>query len=214
MSPVFSSDGSVTHYIGIQKDVTDRVMLENQFMQEASRLSIANQELARLVTTDDLTSVYNRRFFDTQLDIQMKIGRRLKYPMSIFLVDADYFKAYNDRYGHQAGDAALTAVAKSLNKSFRRGGDFLARYGGEEFVILTSHMTPTQAAAYAETLCRRVQELRIEHLGRPDGKTHLTISVGHATRQADETTAEELIAEADKALYRAKHEGRDRSVAA
>jgi diguanylate cyclase (GGDEF)-like protein len=92
--------------------------------------------------------------------------------------------------------------------------DMVARYGGEEFVILTSHMTPTQAAAYAETLCRRVQELQIEHLGRPDGKKHLTISVGHATRQAEEATAEELIAEADKALYRAKHKGRDRSVAA
>jgi diguanylate cyclase (GGDEF)-like protein len=90
----------------------------------------------------------------------------------------------------------------------------VARYGGEELVILTSHMTPTQAAAYAETLCRRVQELQIEHLGRPDGKKHLTISVGHATRQAEEATAEELIAEADKALYRAKHKGRDRSVAA
>jgi PAS domain S-box-containing protein len=131
MSPVFGNDGRVTHYIGIQKDVTARLALENQLMQETSRLSIANKELARLMTTDDLTGVYNRRFFDSQLDIQMRTGRRLKYPMSIFLVDTDYFKAYNDSYGHQAGDVALAAVAKSLSKSFRRAGDFVARYGGE-----------------------------------------------------------------------------------
>jgi diguanylate cyclase (GGDEF)-like protein/PAS domain S-box-containing protein len=214
LSPVLGNDGCVTHYLGIQKDVTDRVALENQFIQETSRLAIANQELTRLVTMDDLTSIYNRRFFDTQLEIQMRIGRRLKHPMSIFLVDIDYFKEYNDQYGHQAGDAALAAVAKSLNKSFRRGGDFVARYGGEEFVILTSHMTPEQAAAYAEALCRRVRELNIEHAGRSDGKGHLTISVGHATRQADVASGEELIAEADKALYSAKHAGRDQVVAA
>lgn len=214
LSPIFDADGCLTHYMGIQKDVTDRIRVEKMLLQKTSALAEANQELAQLAVTDDLTGVYNRRYFDRQIHIQLQIGKRHKNAVSLFLIDVDHFKSYNDYYGHQAGDAALTAVAKSMNKVFRRSGDFVARYGGEEFAILASGMTIEQASLYAQSLCRQVRQLKIEHKGiktASEESPFLSVSVGHATRDAHAVTSESLIALADKALYRAKFEGRDRS---
>lgn len=214
LSPIFSIDGNLTHYIGIQKDVTDRIKVEKILLQKTTALIEANKELEQLAITDNLTGVYNRRYFDMQIDIQMQIGKRNKHTISLFLVDIDHFKSYNDYYGHQAGDAALTAVAKSLGKSFRRSGDFVSRYGGEEFALLASHMTTEQATIYAQSLCQQVRELNIEHKGVKSAATEsqfLSVSIGYATCDAHAVTAKSLIALADKALYRAKLDGRNRA---
>lgn len=209
ISPIFDSTGTVTHFVGIQKDVTARVLLEEQLRSSNQSHEEKAGQLQALAMVDALTGIYNRRFFDTQLDIQWKIARRDAVPLALVIVDIDHFKAFNDTYGHPAGDIALRAVAHSLNLSFTRSSDFVARYGGEEFAILSTGMTVEQARLFAMALCERIRSLRIPHVAAPCG--FITISAGyslHTPAQAEPPGL--LVAMADKALYLAKKQGRDR----
>lgn len=170
-----------------------------------NRIVVKLQQLARL---DELTRLDNRRSFDDRLTTEWRRAARDRRPLSVLFVDIDHFKNYNDSYGHQAGDAALTAVARCIGANLRRPADFAARYGGEEFVVVLPDTDETGAHAVAQTLRRAVDELDINC---PGAGRHVTVSIGAATRAAHtEREPSALVKAADEALYLAKAAGRNR----
>jgi diguanylate cyclase (GGDEF)-like protein len=169
------------------------------------------QDLHRMVLVDELTQVANRRYFEQQL---MKHIQR-KGELALILCDVDFFKLYNDTYGHQAGDRCLTQVAQTLKSCLRRA-DLVARYGGEEFVIILPDASLAAAEAVAERVLQRIRKLHLPHMGSKVSD-RVTVSCGVATLTLDhpqlqmtEQVAHGLVEQADKALYQAKTEGRDR----
>jgi diguanylate cyclase (GGDEF)-like protein/PAS domain S-box-containing protein len=208
ISPIHDENGVVTHFLGIQKDVTSRMLIQQQLRDEHQSLEKMKAHFEHLSLKDGLTGIYNRRFFDAQFEIQCKIAYRNSDSLTLAMIDIDNFKSFNDIYGHQAGDEALVRVADSLNKSFQRGSDFAARYGGEEFIILSNGMAKVQATLYAKSLCQRVRDLRIPHSASSTG--YLTISVGFSVHKFGPLhPSNVLLAQADKALYVAKKRGRN-----
>lgn len=166
--------------------------------------------LRALVFIDGLTGVANRRRFDESLQAEWRRCRRSKVPLTLLMIDIDYFKRYNDHYGHQAGDVCLQAVAASLKQGFGRSHDLVARYGGEEFVCLMPECDVVAGQSKAEGLRQSVQNLAIPHQASPTQEV-VTISTGIATIvPTDELTPEGFLAIADKALYVAKSSGRNR----
>lgn len=208
ISPIYDATGKVTNFIGIQKDVTARMMIQRQLHAKNESLEAARTSWEQLSIRDGLTGIFNRRFFDAQLEIQCGIATRNGACVALLMIDVDHFKQFNDLYGHQAGDDALQRVAHSLNESFLRASDFVARYGGEEFVILSVGTTRDQAAKFAILLCERVRQLRVAHAGSPRG--HLTISIGGSVHNfVPGDRSRSLLERADNALYAAKRRGRD-----
>lgn len=163
---------------------------------------------------DALTHIPNRRRFDEVLEIEWKRAARTDTPLSILMIDIDYFKGYNDHYGHGAGDAALRAVASALIAGVKRPGDLLARYGGEEFVAILPGIAGIAAIQVAAKLLENVANLGIPHAHSATAP-HVTISVGCATRASDfsSDTPQTLLDAADRMLYKAKKEGRNRYAA-
>jgi diguanylate cyclase (GGDEF)-like protein/PAS domain S-box-containing protein len=211
ISPIFDSEGHVTNFIGIQKDVTDRMIMQQQLNDENSSLEELRASMEQLAIRDSLTGLYNRRFFDMQFAIQAKIAYRQGQSLTLIMIDVDDFKNYNDLYGHLAGDEALKTVAKMLNKSFQRSSDFVARFGGEEFVVLCADMTYEQGLAFTHCLCQRIRDLRIPHAA--SRLRYLTTSIGFAAHTFTPFgDPEMLLARADEALYAAKHRGRNQAV--
>ena len=210
ISPIYNEKGIVTHFLGIQKDVTSRVLIEQQLREENQSLEKTKAHFEQLSIKDGLTGIYNRRFFDLQFDVQCRIARRNSDPLALLMIDVDHFKQFNDIYGHQVGDNALKIVAGSLSKAFLRGSDFIARYGGEEFVVLSAGMTKEQAALFTEKLCQQVRSLRIPHSASSTG--YLTVSIGFSVRLlASQDAPGMLLEQADRALYVAKKLGRNQS---
>jgi diguanylate cyclase (GGDEF)-like protein/PAS domain S-box-containing protein len=210
ISPIFDANGIVTNFIGIQKDVTAKVLIQQQLRDENQSLEELRINLEQLAIKDGLTGIYNRRFFDMQLEIQWRIARRINEPLTLIMIDVDHFKQFNDIYGHIAGDNALKLIADSLNKSFLRSSDFVARYGGEEFVVLSVGMTQEQAALFTATLCQRVRDLGIPHSASSTGS--ITVSIGFSVQAfVAHDHSSVLLGRADKALYAAKQRGRDQS---
>lgn len=158
-------------------------------------------ELEQLSVTDALTGLLNRRYLDKRLVEEIQRSKRHHFPMSLMMLDIDAFKAYNDTFGHQAGDRALKIVANVL-QDILRGADVAARYGGEEFAILLPQTTSGEAAAIAERLRQR-----IEHTEFP--KRKITVSIGIASCSSDIETPSDIIGAADHALYEAKNHGRN-----
>lgn len=159
---------------------------------------------------DGLTGIANRRRYDECIEEEFRRARRNTALLSLIMVDIDYFKKYNDNYGHQAGDACLKTVAAALNAALHRPGDLLARYGGEEFVVVLPCTSREGARLIAENMRARIEALNISHAAS-SVVDHVTISLGvaalipHHSRELDE-----LQVAADQALYRAKREGRNR----
>lgn len=172
--------------------------------------SLLYQHTKELSITDDLTGLYNRRYFNQRFDREVVRARRYRRPLSILMVDIDYFKNYNDINGHLLGDDVLKKVACLLESNLRKA-DIVARYGGEEFVILLPEIDKTHADQVAEKLRRTIE---LKHFPKEQylPNKNLTISIGLATLPDDSTNARELIEFADRALYRAKAEGRNRVV--
>ncbi|EDT40266.1 sensor domain-containing diguanylate cyclase [Burkholderia ambifaria] len=172
----------------------------------------AESELVLLARTDGLTGLNNRRSFGEVLDREWRRARRSRSVFSLLFVDVDRFKAYNDTYGHQAGDDALAAVARCIGENIRRPADTAARYGGEEFVVLLPDTPETGAAQIAERIRAAIDELALEHAGSEHG--HVTASIGLAswTPEEDEE-AGSVIKAADEALYYAKAAGRNKVAA-
>ncbi|MFM0732729.1 sensor domain-containing diguanylate cyclase [Paraburkholderia sediminicola] len=169
----------------------------------------AESELQLLARTDGLTGLNNRRTLGEILDQEWRRARRTRSMFSLLFVDIDRFKAYNDTYGHQAGDDALAAVARCIGGNIRRPADSAARYGGEEFVVVLPDTPPAGAAQIAEQIRKAISELAIEHAGSEYGR--VTASIGTASwapEQDDDVTA--VIKAADEALYNAKATGRNK----
>jgi len=166
-------------------------------------------QLDLLAHVDALTGLPNRRAYDKQLDKEWRRIKRSRQPLSLLVIDVDFFKEYNDTFGHQAGDDCLIQIARSIEDVFRRSGDFVARLGGEEFVALVPVTESDAAAELAEQARQAVFNLGMPH-PNPD-REYVTISIGLSTTIPDEfLNASELFESADKALYAAKDEGRNR----
>jgi diguanylate cyclase (GGDEF)-like protein len=165
-----------------------------------------------LADTDGLTGLANRRTFDRRLELEWLRAARDGTPLSLLLIDVDQFKAYNDVYGHQAGDRCLKIVAQVFSLTANRPGDLVARYGGEEIAILLPDTDAEGAAAVAENTRARIEALALRHEANPPLNV-LTISIGGATAmpayELSRTAANDLVAMADQALYRAKTAGRN-----
>jgi len=166
--------------------------------------------LENLAGLDGLTGIANRRRFDETLATEWHRAQRAKSSVAIILLDIDFFKPYNDHYGHPQGDDCLRRVAGGLTTTLRRAADFLARYGGEEFVAILADCEMTEALAVAEQMRERIAELAIPH-GYSRTASYVTISLGVAARVPELTdVAPDLVATADAALYQAKRAGRNR----
>ncbi len=195
-------------------DITRRKQVEQQ-------LTEANYRLEHYAQQDYLTGLYNRRYLDERLSREIARARREQRPLSVCMADVDYFKPYNDRLGHIAGDECLRAVAAVLAEGASRPGDVVSRYGGEEFVVILSSTDKEGALAVAERLRAAVDALRLPHPESPCG--HVTVSVGAVTRrpardvaggeEEEADTVAGLLRMADRALYRAKDRGRNRVAA-
>jgi diguanylate cyclase (GGDEF)-like protein len=183
--------------------------LTQKVQEQAISLQRANQELLRLANLDGLTEIANRRRFDEYLDREWRRLNRQEEHLSLILCDIDYFKSYNDHYGHQAGDTCLKQVAKTIEATLSRPSDLVARYGGEEFVIILPNTEPVGAIKVAENICLQIQLLGILH-ERSKVSSHITLSLGISSLIPNSLVkAEQLIATADKALYQAKEKGRN-----
>jgi len=165
--------------------------------------------LEKLSLMDGLTGIANRRYFDKEFDKQWRRALRQGDVLSIIMLDIDFFKKYNDHYGHLAGDDCLRRVGCTLGMTVARGGEFVARYGGEEFVALLPSTSLKVAGQLAESARKNVEMLEIEHL-QSDVHEYVTVSLGVATvRPARDLNPTSLIEQADLALYQAKRAGRN-----
>ncbi len=186
----------------------EKVRRANQELNER------NEELKGLAEFDDLTKIPNRRMFEQELKRGWRRMVRTSRPLTLLLCDVDNFKAFNDTYGHQSGDECLVKVARAVQGSARRPGDYAARYGGEEFAVILQDTGIEGAQHVAERICQTVRNLAIVHAGSTVAK-NVTISVGAASIQpTHEREPQALVRKADECLYQAKGEGRNRVVVA
>jgi diguanylate cyclase (GGDEF)-like protein/PAS domain S-box-containing protein len=193
-SPILDDDGVLVAVVQTFRDLTDE--------------KNAQIKLEQLATRDGLTGLANRRCFDDTLLAEWARAMRQKQPLSLLMVDVDNFKAYNDANGHLGGDDCLKRVASAV-ASEMRANDLVARYGGEEFAVILPSQSLKGAAIVAERIRCRVERLQVPNASAATG--HVTVSIGAATAIASaDTTASQLVAIADAALYRAKHMGRNR----
>lgn len=192
---------------GVLRQRVKRLIQQVRLYQQ---LETANHELQRLAAIDGLTQLANRRRFDEYLQQEWQRMLREQLPLSLILCDIDFFKVYNDTYGHQVGDDCLRQVAQVIQSSAKRAIDLAARYGGEEFAIVLPNTDQEGAVLVAQDIQSGVKQLGIAHSGSKVCNT-VTVSLGVSnTIPSVLTSPEMLINAADKALYQAKAEGRDR----
>ncbi|WP_281211553.1 response regulator [Pseudomonas fulva] len=188
----------------LQRDEAYRALRVSQ-----QQLLDSNLMLQRLMNSDGLTGLSNRRHFDEYLELEWRRAMREQQQLSLLMIDVDYFKAYNDTFGHLAGDEALRRVAEAIRGSCSRPSDLPARHGGEEFALVLPNTSPGGARLVAEKLRQSVLGLAIEHTA-PAAGAYLTVSVGLATQvPAIGSLCRQLISAADKGLYQAKNGGRN-----
>nr|CAD5985828.1 Phytochrome-like protein cph2 [Planktothrix pseudagardhii] len=180
--------------------------------QTLQDLKTANLKLEKLARRDGLTGIANRRYFDIIFNRNWKAAQEKNHYLTLILFDVDYFKLFNDFYGHPIGDQCLINIARSVQKILR-STDLLARYGGEEFAIILPNTHPDQAYRVADKIQSTVRNLMIPHANTPNGKSIVTISLGIASQIPNShQLPQDLITEADQALYSAKKQGRDQWV--
>ncbi|WP_430389250.1 GGDEF domain-containing protein [Dyella sp. 20L07] len=203
---VRNDDGSVDSLIGFMFDISERKRTEQRLLE-------LQRELEALSFKDGLTGIANRRRFDAVMDDEWSSARRNRQPLSLLMIDIDYFKQYNDHYGHLQGDYCLKLVAKVLGGAVRRAHDFLARFGGEEFVLVLPETDATLAFAVAERCRELIAREWIPHERSMAGMA-LTVSIGVGTvvpGPGDEALS--FIELVDRRLYQAKQQGRNMVVA-
>lgn len=203
-SSLFPGGTNESPYIlGMVMDITARKLVEQELLE-------ANQKLEDLSNNDGLTGIANRRYFDHYLDKEWRRAARYSKTLSLILLDIDFFKDYNDTYGHLYGDKCLKNVADVLKKTVSRSTDLVARYGGEEFVIVLPETDLSGASVIAEKIRSSVETLQIPHKASKVNN-FITVSVGVYTITPDSNfDPQHLIHGADMALYEAKHKGRNR----
>jgi diguanylate cyclase (GGDEF)-like protein len=186
-----------------------------KMLAEQAALALANLKLREVLRTqsvrDPLTNLYNRRYMEESLDRELSRAVRKNSPLSLMLIDVDYFKRFNDTFGHEAGDMVLRSLGSLLQTQLRRE-DIICRYGGEEFIVILPDAALDSTRQRGEQLREATKELVTEFRGQALGK--ITLSIGVATFPQNGTTVEALVEAADAALYQAKKHGRDRVVLA
>ncbi len=197
-------------------DMSVRIKREHELLEEHVRertlaLEQANQQLERLSATDGLTGIANRRRFDEVLANEWHRAARLQQSLALAMIDIDWFKKYNDHYGHQAGDDCLRRVATLLALCVMRPGDLVARYGGEEFVFIATATDGPGALRIARNICEALQALALPHAASDDGYVSASIGVA-AMRASEDQPADTLLRAADHALYQAKAGGRNQAI--
>ena len=194
--------GEVESLIGFMFDISERKKIEEQLLS-------LQKELEELSFKDGLTGVANRRLFDSIMAVEWENARRNSQPLSLIMIDIDYFKQYNDHYGHIQGDECLKKVAKSLSKALTRSRDFFARYGGEEFILGLPETDEKAAQKVAERCRNLIFKEQIPHAKSPVSQ-NITISIGVGTIIPDHGEKPlSFIEEVDRWLYQAKQNGRN-----
>lgn len=220
--PILDDNDQVTHIWGTSHNLTDFLdpqrellalnqLLDAKVRERTEQLNHAMEKLEKLSITDELTQLANRRYFDKALKKEIARAKRSTRPLALIYFDIDYFKTFNDTYGHSAGDRCLKQVANVLRAHAKRSADVVARYGGEEFVMLLPDLNNQQALEVAEWVRRDIAKLKINNERAPAGQ--VTMSAGIAVVQ-DNFTADDLLKLADDALYKSKADGRNRSIVA
>jgi diguanylate cyclase (GGDEF)-like protein len=187
---------------------TRATTLQGRYIRVQRELHDARDRLEQMALTDALTNTANRRRFDTALEQEWSRAQRNRHPLALLLIDIDYFKLLNDRYGHPAGDRCLVSVALALQSALPRAGDLLARYGGEEFAAILPATDESGARLVATAMQTAIQSLTI----RNESSTglYVTVSVGVAVFESAQAETADIVEAADQALYRAKQRGRNR----
>lgn len=198
----YDDTGRINGFNGYSIDISETIRAEQA-------LQAANDKLTALSVMDGLTRIPNRRRFDECLEAEWERHNREQGQLSIILCDIDYFKKFNDTYGHQAGDECLKQVARAIHGCACRASDLAARYGGEEFAVILPNTDTAGAMVIAERIRSAVQALEVEHRAS-DVSPHVSLSLGVGTLVPDPDTSKEILLEnADKALYAAKENGRN-----
>ncbi|MBT9589321.1 MAG: sensor domain-containing diguanylate cyclase [Thiobacillus sp.] len=200
---VRNEQGEVDSLIGFMFDISERKRAEEKLIS-------LQKELEALSFMDSLTGIANRRKFDATLDLEWTSASRSGQPLSLIMIDVDFFKQYNDHYGHAQGDETLKVIAHTLALAATRPRDIAARFGGEEFMLVLPETDEKAALQVAERCHRLVEKLRIPHAVSQTGK-HITVSMGVRTIKPSPKLAPRYLIEAvDKLLYQAKQNGRNR----
>jgi len=194
--------------INAMQRITD---MRQRLVDLKEQLEVHNASLREESSHDALTGIPNRRAFDAAFDQEWNHGTRSGKPLALLLADVDYFKRYNDTYGHQRGDECLRAVANAMREAARRKVDVVARYGGEEFALLLPDTPPVSALLVAGRVLEGLRELRLPHEASASGHVTMSIGVCATVPQAD-IAAAALVKTADRALYDAKSKGRNQAV--
>jgi diguanylate cyclase (GGDEF)-like protein/PAS domain S-box-containing protein len=195
ISPLHNSQGTLTHFIGILKDIATKGQ--------------PGQQPETSTYTDPLIGISNRRHLDERFADLLQVAQRIHSGIAVLIIDLDNFKLFNERYGQSAGDECLRMVGKCIAKSFIRSSDCIARYGGEEFAVVSFSTGLEALRDHTQKLCEQVRALNIPHGDSPHGV--VTISIGGIHRLPNRDTTEELLLElANQELLAAKHSGRDR----
>jgi diguanylate cyclase (GGDEF)-like protein len=190
------------------------VELEARVAARTAELEQLNQRLKQMAIEDALTGLANRRRFNEVMDEEIRRARRGKKLFTLLMCDVDFFKRYNDHYGHQGGDDCLRAVGEIMREVFRRAGELPVRYGGEEFAVILPGVNQESGLKAAEKLLKALAERAIPH-ARSDAAAHVSLSIGLiSARVEQERDADWFIARADAALYQSKEDGRNRATAA
>lgn len=200
------------YYIRVTSLKKQNAILEKKVEERTSELAVLNEELSKLASMDGLTQLANRRYADIHMEAEWKRARRGQLELSIILIDIDYFKPYNDFYGHPKGDECLKSFSALLSKALKRPADMACRYGGEEFLLILPNTPLYGAAKVAETIQRELRDIEIPH-EMSKASEFVTCSMGIASIiPQSELGMEDLIKSADIALYKAKEQGRNQMV--
>lgn len=231
LTPILDAEGKVSRLVAIDSDITKQKLAEDQIRQQNEKISAqkeqlehinlrlteTNQQLTEvnvkledLATHDGMTGIANHRRFQEFLQMEWRRATRYSRPLTLILLDVDYFKRYNDRYGHQAGDECLRKIARTLAGTVQRSNDLVARYGGEEFAAVLSETSQEGAAVVAERIRQAVEALEIPHEDSSIA-AQVTVSLGAAVLLPGSVRDPSgMVKAADDALYRSKQEGRNR----
>jgi diguanylate cyclase (GGDEF)-like protein len=189
----------------LQQEIEEHRRTENA-------LQAANQELQRLAGLDSLTQIANRRRFEEYLDTEWRRHQREGQPLGLILSDIDYFKQYNDAYGHQLGDECLQQIAQTIKRQLKRPADLVARYGGEEFVIVLPNTDAAGALSVAKQIQSSISNLKLDH-AKSEISPFITLSLGVTSQiPTSNGNPKQMVALADRGLYEAKKQGRNRAV--